>query len=220
MLRLIGSAFVLTCTGAGVSAFVACSSNEEAGAESADAASAAEAGQGAEAASRADADAISDASVDANSDAKSDSACGAADGGVGGVCTANTQCACGTVCAALRCVPPSACDDALLTWDGTATLADGTCADGVAGYNVYWQGDAGPDADAGAPGMVDAGAPCRPSATLIACGDAGRTVALPSCAYRVQNLANATWTFSVTAYDDAGVESAPSVSASKTVLCP
>lgn len=195
---------------------MACSSNEEAGVESPDAASVAETGRGAEAATSADADAISDARVDA----KSDGACGVSDGGVGGVCTTNAQCACGTVCAALRCVPLAACDDALLTWDGTATLADGTCADGIAGYNVYWQGDAGPDADAGAPGMVDAGLPCRPSATLITCGDAGRTVPLPSCAYRVQHLANGTWTFSVTAYDDAGVESVPSVSASKPVVCP
>ena len=205
-------AFALACAGA--SSVAACASNTAP--DSSDTGpTGVDGGTGSDAATP-DSAPTSDASDDASTNGD---ACGAVEGGVGAVCTDDKQCRCGTVCAALRCVPRAACDEALLAWDGTATLADGTCASAI-GYNVYWEGDAGPDADAGERRSADAGSPCRPSATMIACGDAGQSAPVPSCAYRVPHLTNATWTFTVTAYDITGAESAPSVAASKTVNCP
>jgi hypothetical protein len=56
---------------------------------------------------------------------------------------------------------------------------------------------------------------------MVACGDAGQSLAQLACAYRVGPLDAGTWYFTVSAYTDAGVSSAfaaPEVS--KTVACP
>jgi ABC-type uncharacterized transport system ATPase subunit len=67
--------------------------------------------------------------------------------------------------------------------------------------------------------VAAAGFPCVPGA-LVPCGDAGQQVPSLACSYVVTKLPNGAWTFTVTAYDDAGNESAHSAPATKSVSCP
>jgi hypothetical protein len=124
-------------------------------------------------------------------------------------------CGCGGVCAERKCVAPSKCDEALLTWYGPTENVDGTCITNLAGFTLNWWLD-----DGGVPSdnEVDAGFPCVAGNTF-ACGDAGQTVVQAECSYRIDKLANGTWDFSASSYNDAGVESTPSVTAQATVDC-
>lgn len=132
-------------------------------------------------------------------------------------CTPDAGCSCGGVCAARKCVAPSKCNEALLTWTGPTENVDGTCITDLGGFIVnYWYADGGSPSDH----VIDAGLPCAPGA-VIACGDAGKTVVQLECAYRVTGLApNGVWDFTTSDYNDAGAQSDPSGVVSKDVECP
>jgi hypothetical protein len=145
-------------------------------------------------------------------------ACGVPEAGVGTTCIDGdaAACPCGLTCSALRCVPKSACNEALLSWTGPTQNDDGTCLRDLAGFNVYW----GPDASANVRvNALDAGTPCV-SAGMVACDDAGGMAPDLRCSHRITGLTNGPWFFAVTAYTDAGIESPPSVEGSKTIACP
>lgn len=149
----------------------------------------------------------------AAADATSGDACAAAAAGEGVACSKDEDCTCNTVCAAKRCVKRSACDEALIAWDGPTSNLDGTCLVDLGGFMVQLgQTQGGPYA------RIDAGSPCAPGPT-VPCGDGGSATQL-DCAFRVGPLDAGTWYFVVSAYTEAGVESPVSSEVSKTVACP
>jgi hypothetical protein len=149
---------------------------------------------------------------DAGADAD---ACAPANAGIGASCTTDMNCTCGTVCAALKCVPRSKCDEGLLTWDGPVARTDGQCLENLEGFKVYWGTTAGGPYEH----ALNVGIPCANGASLP-CGDAGGSVAELKCSYRVTALDAGTWYFTVSAYSDAGEESTTAAEVSKNVACP
>lgn len=157
-----------------------------------------------------------DASTSKNEgdDGSSGDPCAVPDAGVGEVCAKNEDCTCGNTCSALRCVPKSRCDQALLSWNAPTENQDGTCLTDLAGFMVRW----GLEAGGPHPNEVDAGLPCVTS-SIVPCGDGGSVPQLV-CSHRIVGLDAGLWYFSVSAYNEAGVESPPAVEASKNVACP
>lgn len=133
----------------------------------------------------------------------------------GETCEASTDCTCGGVCSAARCVSPPQCGDAILSWNGPTSNVDGTCITDLAGFTLNWWLD-----DGGSPSdnEIDAGLPCV-AGPSIPCGDAGATAVQLLCGYRLTGLGNGTWDFTASAYTDSGLESAPSVEAQKAITC-
>lgn len=164
-----------------------------------------------------------DGSMTNNDGGGDGAACTAPNGGLGQACInftgdggdGGSNCPCDLACAATKCVARAKCNEALLSWDGPTTNTDGTCLENLAGFVIY----SGIDAGAGPfPNVTDAGLPCVSIGTA-ACGDGGMAQVL-KCAYRLGPLANGQWSFAVTTYSDAGVESVPSNIAGKTITCP
>jgi hypothetical protein len=141
-----------------------------------------------------------------------------------------SDCTCGTTCVLAKCQRKSACNEALIRWDGPVANTDGTCLVDLTGFNIRWVlVDGGADAgDAGGPFFLDAALPCIPGPTVTCdgsdasapdAGDAGRATQL-KCAHRLGNLVNGTWEFTVSSYNEAGVESTAAGPATKNVACP
>lgn len=219
MKRRLAWALGLSCLAA---SFLAAACGDEESPEGATPGTGADASATNEGGAEGDASSTADAKPlpEASADAATPDACSGGDAGIGAACTKDLDCTCGNVCAGTGCVRKAACDEAVLSWDGPTTYADGRCVETLAGFKLYGSRDGGADAADAATSLVnDVGNPCVPG-VLVACGDAGKMVAMPSCSARVGALVDGTWTFTVTAYDDAGVESPPSVSATKIIDCP
>lgn len=141
----------------------------------------------------------------------------------GGACTMTTTCdpdaapcSCDLACFVTRCVAPAACDEALVSWVAPTQNSDGACLRDLGGFVLYSAVDA-----SGGPytNIVDASVElCVPTGTTT-CGDA-EAITQQTCGFRLTKLANGTWYFVMTAYNEAGVESAPTPEVSKVIACP
>jgi hypothetical protein len=140
-----------------------------------------------------------DASATLDSATGGPDACASANAGAGAPCTTDVNCTCGTVCAALACVPRSKCDEGLLTWDGPVARTDGQCLRNLEGFKVYWGTTAGGPYEH----TLNVGIPCANGPTLP-CGDAGGSGPELKCSYRVTALDAGTWYFTVSSFSDAG----------------
>ena len=127
------------------------------------------------------------------------------------VCMEDSDCSCDGVCAARRCVRRAACGEVLVRWKGPVQNVDGSCAEDLAGYRLWW----GPSVDQ-LDNMHEAGLPCR-DGPLLSCGSEGKQIPQPYCAYRFTDLPVGTWTFAATVYNKLNEESDKSNSAEKTI---
>jgi len=139
---------------------------------------------------------------------------------LGDTCATNADCdPCdGNVCSGLRCTPPAACDEALLSWDGPVANTDGTCLTDLGGFKVRWGATMGGPYEH----EVDVGLDGCAAGEDMTCGLDGAmsTATQLKCSYRITGLENGTTYITVTSYNTAGVESTPSGEAAKTVACP
>lgn len=134
---------------------------------------------------------------------------------LGGLCESSEQCECDTVCELGACATPTACDEALLSWDGPIENEDGSCLVDLAGFRAYWSADEELPSE-----YLEVGLDFCINADVVPCGTMGETVQQIRCALRLPDLPEGDLYFWVTSISETGVESVPPAPAMKTISCP